>query len=112
MLFMYKNYLANASDSDLYMGTLGKYFTFLKQKFTSSNGGSDDMLTVHELNEQQPSLRHHPLAQLLSTADPISIEAIPITDFPSTQQLTTPFDFLQHKKRRNQKSNSCHSRSR
>jgi hypothetical protein len=111
--FIYEQYLNHHSRNEDYVQTLGEYFSFLKQKFTSSissfsvknqqqrydslfydtDDDSDDMLTVHELNERQPSSLNHSAIQQTTAVDPLSIEQTTTNDRLSIEQTTTN-DFL------------------
>jgi hypothetical protein len=92
--FIYEQYLNHPLHTEDYVQTLGEYFSFLKQKFTSSissssvknqqklcdalfydtDDDSDDMLTVHELDERQPSSPNPSLIQQSTAVDLLSSE--------------------------------------
>ena len=93
--FIYGQYLNHSSRNEGYVQTLGEYFSLLKRKFaspisssaktqqqwydalsTDADDDSDDMLTVHELNERQPSHFYRSFIQQTTATDPLSIEQI------------------------------------
>ncbi|CAF1468899.1 unnamed protein product [Adineta steineri] len=122
ILFMYNNFLINGPYHESQVKTLGKYFSFLKNKFTAplpssigkqqstlsalifsdTDDDSDDMLTVHELNEQQLSSLHPLVGQRLTTADPtlipttITTTTTTTTLFPSTPPYPLAPDYNQY----------------
>jgi hypothetical protein len=115
--FMYEQYLNQPSRNENSVQTLGEYFLSLNQKFTSSipsssgknqqpsydslfydsNDDSDDMLTVHELDERQPSSLDRPFIQQPTPFDLPTAHQLKLVDQPSSLnrpfiQQPTPFD--------------------
>ena len=61
--------------------------------FDDTDDDSDEMLTVHEWDERQPSSLHFPSTQQLTAADLPTIEQLTAADLPTIEQSTTN-DFL------------------
>jgi hypothetical protein len=154
--FMYEQYLNHPSRNEDYVQTLGEYFLSLNQKFTSSipsssgknqqqqydssfndsNDDSDDMLTVHELDERQPSSLNRSFIQQPTTSDLSTSQHLKLLDQQSNSQpqvIISPVAVVnQHphipptqrkikrkprrsaesQKRRNQKTSKRHQRNR
>jgi hypothetical protein len=111
--FIYEQYLNHPARNEDYVQTLGEFFSLLTQKFTSSissslvknqqerynslfydtHDDSDDMWTVHELNERQLLLFQYSSIEKSTTTDLPSIEQSKANDFLSIQQRTV-CDFL------------------
>jgi hypothetical protein len=108
--FIYEQYLNHTSRTEDSVLPLGEYFSFLKQKFTSlissssgknqqqsydslfydSNDDSDDMLTVHELDERQPSSLNRSFIQQPTPFDLPTAQQLKLVDQPSNSQPQVP----------------------